>query len=138
MSALVRALLHIYADLENRNEVDDFLSWKIDLDRAFKILSESRTLTDMERQVVMMVSTGCSNNQGSKELGLPRTKYLDLLRSASIKMADFLGKEYSDNIILTKIEHRLGRTLSNRETRKVLHALTSANSDYKKDGILGE
>ena len=136
MSNLVRALIHLYPDLENRTEVDEFLTWKIDLDRAFEVLSENRTLTDLERQVIKMASTGCSNNRGAKELGLARVAYVKLLNSACAKMSQFLGKEYSDNIILAKIEHKLGRNLNAKEARNVLHALTVAV--YNKHGILGD
>jgi len=90
MSATVRTLISSYATLQNRCRLDEALDAKIDIEMAVKKLSERRILTDMERQVLAVASSGCSNNKGASSLGLRRDKYIKLFRSAAQKIRIFL------------------------------------------------
>lgn len=136
MSATVRTIIGMYAEIEKRNKIDNLFLQKIDIDRAFKALSENRTLTDMERQVLAVASTGCSRNSGAKQLGIYRRRYVKLFNSACVKIAEFLGEEYSDKRIADLVEVRLGRKLTEEERKKVLLTLSAFSDNYSKESVL--
>ena len=136
MSATVRTIITSYSSLQNRNKIDDVLIQKIDIDRAFEALSNDRTLTDLERQVISVASTGCSRNYGSRQLGMHRRKYLRILNSGCRKIAEFLGDEYSDERILRKIEVRLRRKLTKGERKLLIGTLMRFGGNYNKESVI--
>ncbi len=136
MSATVRTIIGMYAEIERRNKIDNLFLQKIDIDMAFEELSASRALTDMERQVLSVASTGCSRNSGAKQLGIYRRRYVKLFNSGCAKIAEFLGEEYSDKRIADLVEIRLGRKLTEEERKKVLLTLSAFSDNYSKESVL--
>ena len=136
MSATVRTLISSYANLQTRNKLDDYLDARLDIEMAVEKLSRDRILTDMERQVLAVASSGCSNNHGATELGLRRSKYIKLFRSAAGKVSDYLGDDYNDDWIFHEVEARLGRKLRGYETKKIKNFLFHYNGAYNPKGIL--
>jgi predicted DNA-binding protein (UPF0251 family) len=136
MSATVRTIIGMYSTIACRDKIDDMLVQKIDIDRAMGILSANRTLTDMERQVLVVASTGCSRNSGAQQLGIYRRRFVRLLNSACKKIAEYLGEEYSDNRILELAEVKIGRRLTEEEHRKVLETLMRFGGNYSKESVI--
>ncbi len=136
MSATVRTLISSYATLQERYRIDEALDARLDIEMAVKKLSEDRILTDMERQVLAVASSGCSNNRGASGLGLRRKTYIKLFRSAAKKISDYLGEDYGDDWIFHEVEMRLGRRLRGYEIRKIKNFLFHYNGAYNPKGIL--
>lgn len=136
MSVTVRTLVTMYSEIAARDKIDNMLLQKIDIDRAVEVLSANRTLTDMERQVLAVASTGCSRNNGAQQLGIYRRKFVRLLNSACRKIADYLGDEYSDNRILELAEVKIGRRLTEQERKRVLGTLMRFGGNYSKESVI--
>jgi predicted DNA-binding protein (UPF0251 family) len=105
----------MYVEIAEGLEFNDRLDSKIDLEMAVKEIE----LTDMERQVLTVVGYGWSNNQGSSSLGISKRRYNRLLNSAAHKIKEYLGEEYSDEILMKLIERKIKRELTPRERRQV-------------------
>jgi hypothetical protein len=136
MSATVRTIVEMYSTIASRDKIDDMLVQKIDVERAMEVLSANRVLTDMERQVLAVASTGCSRNNGAQQLGIYRRKFVRLLNSACKKIAEYLGEEYSDERVLDLAEVVLGRSLTKEERKKVLQTLMRFGGNYSKESVI--
>lgn len=136
MSATVRTIIGMYSTIASRNKIDDMLIQKVDVERAMEFLSANRVLTDMERQVLVVASTGCSRNNGAQQLGIYRRKFVRLLNSACKKIAEYLGEEYSDNKVLELAEVKIGRSLTEEERKKVLETLMRFGGNYSKESVI--
>jgi hypothetical protein len=119
MSAVVRGHIHEWAEVKLRDKIDNRLHEAIDMERAVVDLAERRKLSDMERAVLSVACYGHSVNTGSRELGISRWLYTRKLRSASKKIASFLGWEYSDYRITLTAQRQLGRDLTDDEVKEL-------------------
>lgn len=138
MSATVRILVGSYAKTAARNVIDNGLLENVDLDRAVECLSLDGGLTDMERQVLAVASVGHSKTSGSKKLGLSRRDYSLLLNSACRKIAKFLGWEYSDSRTVLVVRAKMGRELTEKETKTLKYFLSRYSANYSDGAVLSE
>jgi hypothetical protein len=135
MSAVVRGLVHNYAEVKLRNHIDTKLLEALDLERAVEYLVASRKISDMERAVLSVAGHGHSVNTGARELGISRWLYARKLRAACKKMSKFLGWEYSDYRITLAAQKMLGRDLTEEEV-KDLKELYRIYAPSRSEGAL--
>lgn len=114
MGALVKENLKRYYGLErNVNSV----VIKIDLDDAIDHLSKRGIFDSTDLEIIELVKQGASTTEISDEISLYRTSIGDRIRKICDAMEGYLGEEYSDSRILGQVRLRLGRSLSEDETK---------------------
>lgn len=138
MSATIRILVSNYGWLATRSKIDNLLLEKIDLDRAMTYLIRTGALSDMERHILAVSSVGHSNTSGAKELGISKREYVKLLRTASQKIAKFLGWEYADTRIAVVAKARLGRELTEEEVESLEYFFARYSANYSEGVVLSE
>jgi len=120
MAVIVKDMLRNYYDLDTTS--------KIDLDRAIQSLIDCETLVGDDLIIMQLIIEGANYREISKIINrntrYVSTRFNDLAQT----LADELGDEYQDTVILKRVSDKLGRPLTSDEEKFCWKVIRSGQS----------
>lgn len=125
MSVIVKDLIKNYYSIDPGEQLD--------IDFAVRVLARKEELTPDELIIIHMMMEGAHSDQIAKQINVTSPTVNLKFNKASEKIAKYLGENYCDDEIIRKVERKLGRQLTDLETRFCWYMIKFYGRKMNKD-----